>query len=73
MCRLLGLFVVAVALAGCSALSNALPSHSAVGAASGMTVEQYALGRLRGPLPRVSCPRPAHPAPAKKPSRRCAR
>lgn len=40
---------------GCSTLYSALPNRAAVGPTSGMTVEQYAIGRLATPPSRRAC------------------
>ena len=58
--RTLTLVVLATILSGCSTLYSSLPSRSALGAASGMTVEQYAIGRLPGRPSRTVCSKPAH-------------
>jgi hypothetical protein len=73
--RSLTLLVLATLLSGCSTLYSSLPNRSAIGAASGMTVEQYAIGRLPGSVSRAACPKPAHtPAHQAKTTRRnCAR
>jgi hypothetical protein len=63
--RSLTLLVLATLLSGCSTLYSSLPNRSAVGAASGMTVEQYAIGRLPGSVSRAACAKahtPAHHA-----------
>lgn len=74
MCRTLSLLVVVTLLAGCGSLSSALPNRAALGSTSGMTVEQYAIGRLAAPLPSAACPKPAHSAHgAKKSAKRCSR
>jgi uncharacterized protein YceK len=72
--RSLTLLVIATLLSGCSTLYSSLPNRSAIGAASGMTVEQYAVGRLPGSVPRT-CAKPAHaPArPAKTTGKNCTR
>ncbi len=73
--RSLTLLVLAATLSGCSTLYSSLPSRSALGAASGMTVEQYAIGRLSGRVSRAACPKPAHaPSHQGKPAgKNCAR
>jgi len=40
---------------GCSTLYSSLPNHTAVGAIGGMTVEQYAIGRLASPPSHRAC------------------
>jgi len=73
--RSLTLLVFAAMLSGCSTLYSSLPSRSALGAASGMTVEQYAIGRLSGHASRAVCPKPVHtPVHQSKPAgKNCAR
>jgi len=73
--RPLTLLVLATLLSGCSTLYSSLPNRSAIGAASGMTVEQYAIGRLPGSVSRAACAKPAHaPArPAKTTGKNCTR
>lgn len=69
------LLVFAAMLSGCSTLYGSLPNRSAIGDASGMTVEQYAIGRLAGRASRAACHKPA-PAPAhrvKSTGKSCAR
>ena len=60
--RTLGVLILTMLVTGCSALQGALPSHSgALEATSGMTVEQYAIGRLgTRPHHAATCPKPAH-------------
>jgi hypothetical protein len=67
------LLVLAMLVSGCSTLYSALPNHAALGSSSGMTVEQYAIGRLGSPPRRSACPKPAHPAAghAQKPLKGC--
>jgi hypothetical protein len=71
--RTLSALVLTLFVAGCSALQGSLPYRSgAVEDASGMTVEQYAIGRLGARAPRTACPK-AHAASARvrSHSKRC--
>ena len=73
--RPLCILVLTTLLAGCGTLGSSLPYHSGSEDSMGMTVEQYAIGRLpAGHRPSV-CPKTgAHstlaPGP-RHPSRRC--
>jgi hypothetical protein len=71
--RSFSLLVLAMLVTGCSTLYSALPNHSALGSTSGLTVEQYAIGRLGSPLRRTTCPKAAHAAAghAQKPAKGC--
>jgi hypothetical protein len=73
--RTVGVLILTTLVTGCSALQGALPSHSgAVEATSGMTVEQYAIGRLRARPPHAAtCPTPAHTSKSRaaQPAKRC--
>jgi hypothetical protein len=61
--RTLGVLILSILATSCSALQGALPSHSGgVEASSGMTVEQYAIGRLARPPHGAACAKPAHAA-----------
>jgi len=60
--RWLSILVLMTLATGCSTLYSALPNRSAVGASSGITVEQYAIGRLKTPASPAHCTRPAHSA-----------
>jgi|HubBroStandDraft_2_1064218.scaffolds.fasta_scaffold887001_2 hypothetical protein len=55
--RTLSVLLLTTLVAGCSALQGSLPSHSGSFVDStGMTVEQYAIGRLARP-PHAACPK----------------
>jgi hypothetical protein len=73
--RWLSLLVLMTLATGCSTLYSALPNRSAVGATSGMTVEQYAIGHLRTRAASAHCTRPAHAAAGSTAThaRRCSR
>lgn len=73
--RTLTLFVLATVLSGCSTLYSALPSRSLIGSGSGMTVEEYAIGRLPGRAAHKACPKAARSAThqAKPSGKSCAR
>jgi hypothetical protein len=74
--RTLSALILVVMVSGCSALNGALPNRSAtLDDAMGMTVEQYAIGRLPGAHRTPMCPKPGHvvatrtpkaPSPAKR-------
>ena len=73
--RSFSLLALVMLVTGCSTLYSSLPNRSSLGSASGMTVEQYALGRLGSPLRRTACPKPAHATAghAQKPAKGCAK
>ncbi len=75
--RTVGILILTTLVTGCSALQGALPSHSgAVEATSGMTVEQYAIGRLGGRSPHAAtCPKatPITKSRPPQPAKRCPR
>lgn len=59
--RTLSVLLLTTLVAGCSALQGALPSHSGSFVDStGMTVEQYAIGRLARPPHAAACPKAVH-------------
>jgi hypothetical protein len=60
--RTLSVLVLTTLVTGCGALHGALPySSAAVEDSSGMTVEQYAIGRLGARTHHATaCPKPAH-------------
>jgi hypothetical protein len=74
--RTLSALILVVMVSGCSALNGALPNRSAtLDDSMGMTVEQYAIGRLPGAHRTATCPKPGQvvasgtpktPAPTKR-------
>jgi hypothetical protein len=74
--RMFCALILTTLVTGCSALQGALPSNAGgVGDGSGMTVEQYAIGRLGNRASHMTaCPRPARsPIRPQLHAKRCSR
>ena len=74
--RTLSVFILTLTtlVSGCGAIQGSLPYISSGGDATGMTVEQYAVGRLGARVAPAACPKPSHHAVRAQPSvKRCVR